>query len=158
MVLLFGEKVCSFSLLLLLNYCIFITIEQIFVQSFVASQTSKDKHWLAQSAKDADLEVDEQMYAEAVGASTAQAEGEEEGDVHEQQAQQEAKARKAILAAKAQLQALLDAPVLDANTHTANTKKRARTERRGGKAGVVDSVSGENNSWKKRNSFFVFAK
>jgi hypothetical protein len=37
---------------------------QIFVQSFVASQKSKDKHWLAQSCKDADLEVDENLAAE----------------------------------------------------------------------------------------------
>jgi hypothetical protein len=37
---------------------------QIFVQSFVASQKSKDKHWLTQSCKDADLEVDENLAAE----------------------------------------------------------------------------------------------
>lgn len=33
----------------------------------MASQQSKDKHWLTQSCKDADLELDDHMYNEIVG-------------------------------------------------------------------------------------------
>lgn len=40
---------------------------QIFQQSFIASQASKDKHWLTQSCKDADLEIDEFMEQELGG-------------------------------------------------------------------------------------------
>ncbi len=42
---------------------------QIFQQSFIASQASKDKHWLTQSCKDADLEIDEFMEQELGGDS-----------------------------------------------------------------------------------------
>jgi hypothetical protein len=38
----------------ILLFCPACTALQIFVQSFVASQKSKDKHWLTQSCKDAD--------------------------------------------------------------------------------------------------------
>lgn len=41
------------------------------MQSFVASQQSKDKHWLTQSCKDADLELDDHMYQEIVGGTAA---------------------------------------------------------------------------------------
>lgn len=34
------------------------------MQSFVASQKSKDKHWLKQSCKDADLDIDDNLAAE----------------------------------------------------------------------------------------------
>jgi hypothetical protein len=47
--------------------CLFV---QIFVQSFVANQKSKDKHWLQQSSKEADIEVDDSL-AEELGARDA---------------------------------------------------------------------------------------
>ena len=37
------------------------------MESFIASQKSKDQHWLAQSAKDADLEIDEMMLQDLQG-------------------------------------------------------------------------------------------
>jgi hypothetical protein len=87
-------------------------------------------------------------------------------------AQKEAVAKKAIAAAKAQLQTLLDAPLPDARTAGASQKKRARTERRGGKLTPVPAAVGGkkggkykaaaapvvDNNWKRRSSFFVFAK
>jgi hypothetical protein len=101
-------------------------------------------------------------------------------------AQQEALSRKALAALRAQLQALLDAPLPDARTFNTLQKQRARVEHRGGKlspalaaaagvAGTVpkkshregrkttgkrgaQAVAVEDNSWKKRGSFFVFAK
>ena len=73
------------------------------------------------------------------------------------------------------LQALLDAPLPDARTHINIAKKRARVENRGGKLNkaekaVVVVAPGakkpknkaapvvEDTSWKRRGSFFVFAK
>lgn len=48
----------------------FSLVLQIFVQSFVANQKSKDKHWLQQSSKEADIEVDDSL-AEELGARDA---------------------------------------------------------------------------------------
>jgi hypothetical protein len=95
-------------------------------------------------------------------------------------AQKEALSKKAIAALKAQLQALLDAPLPDAHTFNSLQKQRARAEQRGGKvpptavqqanAAAVKPRAGRkahksaaaapamDNSWKRRSSFFVFAK
>jgi len=143
------------------------------VQSFVASQASKDKHWLTQSCKDADLEVDEFMQAELGGG--------EETDLSEDLAnQKEVADKKAIAAAKHQLQVLLDAPIPDARTYNNVLKRKNRAESRGGKAPPTAEVQAaraakasgkkaakgknkaaalvEDSSWKRRSSFFVFAK
>ena len=46
----------------LINYFIFIyTFVKIFTQSFVVSQTSKEKQWLEQNANECDLELDEYL-------------------------------------------------------------------------------------------------
>lgn len=89
--------------------------------------------------------------------------------------QKEAINKKAIAALKAQLQLLLDSPLPDARTFNSLQKQRARVEhrggkiqaakqavaprqgRKGGKKGAVVPVP-EDNSWKRRGSFFVFAK
>lgn len=93
--------------------------------------------------------------------------------------QKEAMSKKAISAAKQQLQGLLDAPLPDARTYNNVSRKRARVQHRGGKLSKADAavaVSGgsvasmpkkgknkaapvvEDSSWKRRGSFFVFAK
>jgi len=102
------------------------------LQSFVASQVSKDKHWLTQSCKDTDLEVDEFMQAELGGA--------EDTDLSEDLAsQKEVAHKKAIAAAKHQLQILLDAPIPDARTDNV-LKRKNRAESRGGKAPTTAEV------------------
>lgn len=142
------------------------------MQSFVASQASKDKHWLAQSCKDADLEVDEYMQQEFGGA-------EDEGLSEDLARQKEVHNKKAIAAAKYQLQNLLDAPIPDARTFNNVLKKKNRAESRGGKvppsaevlagrakAKLPGHKKGKNKAapvveeatWKRRSSFFVFAK
>lgn len=91
-------------------------------------------------------------------------------------AQKEALSKKAIAALKAQLQTLLDAPLPDAHSFNKMQKQRARAEARGGKAptALVAATAAKpragrktnkrvepvtvDNTWKKRSSFFVFAK
>ena len=98
-------------------------------------------------------------------------------DLRVDEAQKDAISKKAIAAAKAQLQNLLDAPLPDARTFNAMQKKRARTENRGGR--YTDTTNNSttagigkpgkkgwkknitpvvDNNWKRRSSFFVFAK
>ena len=89
--------------------------------------------------------------------------------------QKEAITKKAIAAAKAQLQILLDSPLPDSRTFNSLQKQRARVEhrggkiqskvavvpragRKGGKKGAVAVAPVVDNSWKRRGSFFVFAK
>lgn len=140
----------------------------------MASQASKDKHWLTQSCKDADLEVDEFMQAELGG-------GEEVGLSEDAAKQKEISNKKAIASARHQLQALLDSPIPDARTFNNVLKRKNRAESRGGKAPPTAEVQAaraakaatgkkgqkgknkaapvvEDSSWKRRSSFFVFAK
>ncbi len=73
--------------------------KKIFTQSFVASQSSKEKHWLTQSAEQADLEIDEFMVNEIGDQAT--------------QKKQETLSKKALDKAKYQLKELLDTPLED---------------------------------------------
>ncbi len=72
---------------------------QIFTQSFVASQSSKEKHWLQQNASQADLQMDEYLENEL-------------GDEATQKAQ-ETTSKKALEKARYQLKVLLDTPLED---------------------------------------------
>lgn len=72
---------------------------QIFTQSFVASQSSKEKHWLQQNANDADLEIDEFL--------------EQEIGTKQSQKAQETLSKKALDKARFELKVLLDKPLED---------------------------------------------
>lgn len=87
--------------------------------------------------------------------------------------------KKAIALAKHQLQVLLDQPIPDARTYNNVLKRKQRAESRGGKAPPTAEVVAaraaakaggakkgknkaaavvEDSAWKRRSSFFVFAK
>jgi ATP-dependent RNA helicase DDX24/MAK5 len=73
--------------------------KKIFTQSFVASQSSKDNHWLQQNADQADLEIDEYLVHEV-------------GDKASQKAA-ETTSKKALEKAKYELRQLLETPLED---------------------------------------------
>lgn len=83
--------------------------KKIFTQSFVASQSMKEKNWLHQNAKDADLELDDYLLDE-VGT----------GDVQQEKT---VKSKKALERARMELKNLLETPIEVAKSGIGSRKR-----------------------------------
>ena len=83
--------------------------KKIFTQSFVISQSSKEKNWLQQNAEEADLELDDYLMEEIDNKGEAQ--------------QNDAKSKKNLEKLKAKLNHLLNTPLEKANQTTSNRKR-----------------------------------
>lgn len=128
--------------------------KKIFTLSFVESQGSKERNWIAQNAQEADLDMDEGLESEI--------NGEEVQTLNKKQ-------KKELARLRAQLNELLDTPIVShhgdvvsagksGNLTTASGRKviGAYTIMQGNK--VVSSKNGDLDWRKRKNGFFVYAK
>lgn len=136
---------------------------QIFTQSFVSSQTTKEKFWLQQNAQAADLEIDEPLLQEV-------------GDTSDQQ-ELTRQAKDALASEKARLKVLLELP-LEGGSASLQSMETALGSLEGDLGDLPRKVrkpkphknpqkkkeatrgpQTQLGQWKKmRKSFFVFAK